>query len=124
MGAQDKKGKLATVKCRKHKKRDVGVILRWLQIFTFYSINLKLKIMLYKFDKRRMDYVLAKDYFVKIVVGIIASWLVVFGLTSYNQSTKLNSIKYITEETRLLILNNENKFSEEKLKEAILALNY
>jgi hypothetical protein len=69
--------------------------------------------MLYKFDKRRMDYVLAKDYFVKIVVGIIASWLVVFGLTSYNQSTKLNSIKYITEETRLLILNNENKFSEE-----------
>jgi hypothetical protein len=89
----------------------------------FFSINLKLKIMLYKFDKRRMDYVLAKDYFVKIVVGIIASWLVVFGLTSYNQSTKLNSIKYITEETRLLILNNENKFSEEKLKEAILALN-
>jgi len=79
--------------------------------------------MLYKFDKRRMDYVLAKDYFVKIVVGIIASWLVVFGLTSYNQSTKLNSIKYITEETRLLILNNENKFSEEKLKASILALN-
>lgn len=79
--------------------------------------------MLYRYDKKRMDYVSAKSYYGRIVIGIIASWLVVFGLTSYSQATKLNSIKYITEETKLLIINNQNKFSEEKLKEAILALN-
>jgi len=38
-------------------------------------------------------------------------------------SKKINSIEYITEETRMILLNSEDTFSEAKLKEYLVELN-
>lgn len=79
--------------------------------------------MLYKFDKEKMNYVIATKSYLKILLIILTSSVLSFVTALYMQDTKLNSIKYITEETRMLVINQENEFSEEKLKEYIIGLN-
>ena len=79
--------------------------------------------MLYKFDKQKMNYVIATRSYLKILLIILTSSILSFVTALYMQDSKLNSIKYITEETRMLVINQENEFSEEKLKEYIIGLN-
>lgn len=78
---------------------------------------------LYIYDPKRMNYVRAYRVYTKIITGIILASLVGFGYSEYKHTEQLNSIEYITEETRMLIINEENKFSEERLKQFILELN-
>jgi hypothetical protein len=79
--------------------------------------------MLYKFDKNKMNYVIATRSYLKILLIILTSSVLSFVTALYMQDKKLDSIKYITEETRMLVLNQENEFSEVKLKEYIIELN-
>jgi len=78
---------------------------------------------LYIYDPNRMNYVRAYRVYTKIIVGVVLSSLIGFGYAEYKHTQRLNSIEYITEETRMLIINEENKFSEERLKQFILELN-
>lgn len=79
--------------------------------------------MLYKFDKHKMNYVKATRSYLRVILIILTCSALSFGIALYMQTNKLNSIKYITEETRMLVINQENEFSEVKLKEYIIGLN-
>jgi uncharacterized FlgJ-related protein len=89
--------------------------------------KIKIKVMkkrwLYVYDPKRMNYVRAYKVYTKIIGGIILAVISGFGYATYSHTQKLNSIEYITEETRTLIINEENKFSEERLKQFLLELN-
>ena len=78
---------------------------------------------LYVYDSKRMNYVRAYKTYSKILIGIGLAGFMGFGYAEYNHVKAINSIEYITEETRTLIINSENKFSEERLKQTILELN-
>ena len=78
---------------------------------------------LYFYDPSKMDYIRARNVYVKFGAGLFLASVIGFGYASYHHSQKLNNLKYITEETRMLILNEENKFSEEALKKFILEIN-
>jgi hypothetical protein len=78
---------------------------------------------LYVYDPKRMNYVRAYKVYTKIIGGISLAVLAGFGYATYTHTQQLNNIEYITEETRTLIINEENKFSEERLKQFILELN-
>ncbi len=78
---------------------------------------------LYVYDSKRMDYVRAYKVYAKIVGGVALAAMLGFGYAEYKHSQAINNIEYITEETRTLIINEENKFSEERLKQFILELN-
>ena len=79
--------------------------------------------MLYKFDKHKMNYVKATKSYLRVILIILTCSALSFGVALYMQTEKLNTIKYITEETRMLVINQENEFSEVKLKEYIIGLN-
>ena len=79
--------------------------------------------MLYKFDKHKMNFVIATRTYLRMIYCLLLGSIISFIIITCMQTKKLNSIKYITEETRLLVLNQENEFSEEKLKEYIIGLN-
>ena len=79
--------------------------------------------MLYKFDKHKMNYVKATRSYLRVILIVLMCSALSFGVALYMQTDKLNSIKYITEETRMLVINQENEFSEVKLKEYIIGLN-
>jgi uncharacterized FlgJ-related protein len=79
--------------------------------------------MLYKYDKYRSRYVIATRFYVRLFMFILGMGLVTYVSTSFYMSKKLNSIEYITEETRMLVLNSEDRFSEAKLKEYLVELN-
>ena len=79
--------------------------------------------MLYKFDKHKMNFVIATRTYLRVILIVLMCSALSFGVALYMQTNKLNSIKYITEETRMLVINQENEFSEVKLKEYIIGLN-
>lgn len=54
-----------------------------------------------------------------IVVGAIA----LIGLTAYVTIVNANKVNYISQETKAIILKEQNEFSRDKLKEYILELN-
>ena len=78
---------------------------------------------LYKFDKDKMNYVHATKSYLIVLGLIVLSNTFTFFYGYFNQVNKLNSIEYITEETKMLIISEQNEFSEAKLKEYILELN-
>jgi uncharacterized FlgJ-related protein len=75
---------------------------------------------LFKFNKKELKYedVTNKFLFSFILTSLISS-ISLFILFIYN----LNNVKYISQETRTIILNQEVRFSDEKLREYILELN-
>lgn len=79
--------------------------------------------MLYKFDKHKMNFVIATRTYLRMIYCLLLGSIISFIIITCMQTEKLNSIKYITEETRMLVINQENEFSEEKLKEYIIGLN-
>lgn len=78
---------------------------------------------LYSYNKNKMEYIPASKVYFKFVLGLIITFGIGMVYSYYKHSQQLNKVEYITEETRMLILNEENKFSEDKLKEYILSLN-
>lgn len=79
--------------------------------------------MLYKFDKKKMNFVIATRTYLRMIYCLLLGSIISFIIITCMQTEKLNSIKYITEETRMLVINQENEFSEVKLKEYIIGLN-
>ena len=79
--------------------------------------------MLYKFDKHKMNFVIATRTYLRMIYCLLLGSIISFIIITCMQTEKLNSIKYITEETRMLVINQENEFSEVKLKEYIIGLN-
>jgi hypothetical protein len=79
--------------------------------------------MLYTYDASQMKTVPATNAYLKGVAVLLIACLMTFGLTAMYKSRQMNSIEYITEETRTLILNQENQFSESALKKYIADLN-
>ena len=79
--------------------------------------------MLYKFDKQKMNFVIATRTYLRVILTILICSALSFITALSMQDEKINSIKYITEETRMLVINQENEFSEVKLKEYIVGLN-
>ena len=79
--------------------------------------------MLYKFDKQKMNFVIATRTYLRVILTILICSTLSFITALSMQDEKINSIKYITEETRMLVINQENEFSEVKLKEYIIGLN-
>lgn len=79
--------------------------------------------MLYKFDKEKMTFVIATRTYLRMIYCLLLGTIISFTISNCTQTKKLNSIKYITEETRMLVIKQENEFSEVKLKEYIIGLN-
>jgi len=79
--------------------------------------------MLYKFDKHKMNFVIATRTYLRMIYCLLLGSVISLAISTCMQTKQLNSIKYITEETRMLVINQENEFSEVKLKEYIIGLN-
>jgi uncharacterized FlgJ-related protein len=79
--------------------------------------------MFYTLDKNSLEYKDATTIIIKIIVLIGVIFMIINMVYGYYNA---NNIKYITEETKAIIINEankENQFSEPKLKEYILELN-
>ena len=76
--------------------------------------------MIYKYNKDTLNY---DKVTVKILGLIFAVGLVVSGLMALLTINRVNDVKYISEETKSIILKQRDEFSKEKLKEYILELN-
>ena len=76
--------------------------------------------MLYIFNKKTLSYNKINDKGIIILIFIV---VVVSTITALITIRKLNNIMFISEETKAIILEEQNEFSEEKLKAYILELN-
>lgn len=76
--------------------------------------------MLYIFNKKTLSYDKINDKGIIILIFIV---VVVSTITALITIRKLNNIMFISEETKAIILEEQNEFSEEKLKAYILELN-
>ena len=77
----------------------------------------------YKYDSKNLNYVLDNRGPVMIVIGLLVITVINVIVYHYVGDKKLNDIKYISEETKMMIINEDRQFSEDKLKQFILELN-
>lgn len=75
--------------------------------------------MIYKFDKTGLTY---KKITGKVMLMIIGITLLVSGSVSLMTYKRVNDIKFISTETKAIIIKENNEFSQAKLKEFILSL--
>jgi hypothetical protein len=68
--------------------------------------------MIYKFDKQNLTFKSITKHLVIILLSII---LLSIGVVGYVMVSKVNQIKYLTQETKMLIIKENNGFSEDKL---------
>lgn len=68
--------------------------------------------MIYKFDRKTLTF---KSVTSNIVVILLTTILLATSIIGYVMITKVNQIRYITQETKLAILREDNHFTEEKL---------
>jgi len=79
--------------------------------------------MIYKYDKETLNYKKVTGKWLFITLGIV---IVISTVLSFITLTHINDVKFISEETKAIILREADKdkeFSEQKLKEYILSLN-
>jgi flagellum-specific peptidoglycan hydrolase FlgJ len=76
--------------------------------------------MIYKFDKETLNY---KRVTGKIALIIFAVGCLVSGLMALLTINKINDVKYLSQETKSIILKERDEFTEEKLKAYIIELN-
>lgn len=79
--------------------------------------------MLYKYDKTTLNYVRVTGKWFLMAMCLI---LISIGITSLITINRINDIRFISEETKAIILreaDKQNEFSSEKLKAYILELN-
>ena len=79
--------------------------------------------MLYKYDKGKMHFVRATGVYLRIFIVVLMALIATYWYGSYKENAKLDKIQYISEETKMLIINEKNEFSEEKFKQMLLELN-
>ena len=77
--------------------------------------------MFYKYDKDALNYKRIKSVYI-IMLGLLVVFLC-WGCIFFIMNRNINSIKYISEETKTLILNEKDEFTSDKLKQFILELN-
>lgn len=70
--------------------------------------------MIYKFDQKTLTF---KSVTSNIVIILLSTILIATSIIGFVMITKVNQIKYITQETKLAIVRENNQFSEEKLIE-------
>jgi uncharacterized FlgJ-related protein len=70
--------------------------------------------MIYKFDEKTLTF---KSVTSNVVVILLSIILVITSIIGYVMINKVNQIKYITQETKIAIIRENNEFSEEKLIE-------
>ena len=76
--------------------------------------------MIYKFNEKTLKY----DKITKKTILVILGLLLTSSLLTLSFTVnKVNDIRFITEETKQIIIKQENEFSPEKLKAYILELN-
>lgn len=76
--------------------------------------------MIYKFNEKTLKY----DNITKRAILVIAAILILSSLvTVLFLVTRVNDIRFITQETKQIIIKQENEFTPEKLKAYILELN-
>ena len=79
--------------------------------------------MIYKYDYKNLTYKNVTKNLAFILIGIIVLFT---GITSILMLTRINDIRYISSETKSIIIKEsakENQFSPEKLRAYILELN-
>jgi len=76
--------------------------------------------MIYKFNKKSLTYENISNRVILICVLIV---LVLMSFFAFIALSKLNDIRYISGETKAIIIKENTKFSKDKLKEYILDLN-
>lgn len=79
--------------------------------------------MIYFYDKENLVY---KDISKKVVLSVLGLALIISGLMVTLFIFRINQVKYISEETKAIIIsesNKHNEFSPQKLKAYILELN-
>lgn len=76
--------------------------------------------MIYKFDKTSLTYKRITGKAVFIALGLALASSLVVGLMNLN---KINQIKFITQETKNIIIKEHNEFTKERLKDYIKELN-
>jgi len=75
--------------------------------------------MIYKFDKTGLTY---KKITGKVMLMIIGIAILVSSIVTLFTYKKVNDIRYISTETKSIIIKEHNEFSETKLKDFILSL--
>jgi uncharacterized FlgJ-related protein len=76
--------------------------------------------MIYRFDKNTLNY---RKITGKIALLIFAVGCLVSGVMAMLTINKINDVKYISEETKSIILKERDEFTKEKLKAYIIELN-
>lgn len=76
--------------------------------------------MIYKFDKKELSY---QNISNKVILIGLTGVLILTTILSYIAISYMNDIRYISNETKAIIIKENNQFSQEKLKEYILDLN-
>jgi hypothetical protein len=77
----------------------------------------------YKFNEEKLSFEVYTKNYLNVILIVLFTALVSVSATLLVQTKKLDRIKYVTEETRMLVIQQENAFSEEKLREYIIGLN-
>jgi len=77
----------------------------------------------YKYDTKTLTYVPDNSKYRFLIVAILLLILVNVFVYHFVDDEKLNDIKYISEETKMMIINEDRVFTEDKLKQFILELN-
>jgi uncharacterized FlgJ-related protein len=78
--------------------------------------------MLYKFDKTNLEYKRIDKTLLIPYLGLLGI-LIILTILQFSTNKKVEDTHYITEETKLLILNETTKFTPEKLKQYLVELN-
>jgi len=79
--------------------------------------------MIYKFDPKSLTYQNVTKNLVLVIIGMV---ILFTAITSIFMFTRINDIRYISSETKSIIIKEsakENEFSPKKLREYILELN-
>ena len=79
--------------------------------------------MKYKFNEEKLSFEIYTKNYLNVILIVLFTAAVSVSATLLVQTKKLDRIKYVTEETRMLVIQQENEFSEEKLREYIIGLN-
>ena len=76
--------------------------------------------MLFTYDKNTVQY---KDVTKKVILQTLGAALLIASIVTLILFMEINNVRFITQETKTIIINEKNEFTPEKLKAYILELN-
>jgi len=77
----------------------------------------------YKYDKEKMEFIPSNKAIYAFLLGMCVCLSLVTVRTLFLSKGIKDDIKYISEETKMMIINEDRVFTEDKLKQFILELN-